>query len=46
MITIACVFSLLILFFSFSCKNTKGHTEKIKETKRVLKNIKKELKHK
>ena len=45
MIIMFCILLLLILFY-LSCKQTKNHTQKIKETKRVLKEIKKALKHK
>lgn len=45
MTIIVCILLLLIIF-CLACKQTKAHTRKIKETKRVLKEIKKELKHK
>lgn len=45
MTIIVYIFLGLILFY-FSCKQTKIHAQKIKETKKVFKKIKKELKHK
>lgn len=45
MTIIVCIFLGLILFY-FSCKQKKAHAQKMKETKKVFKKIKKELKHK
>lgn len=45
MTIIVCIFLSLIIFY-FSCKQTKIHAQKMKETKKVFKKIKKELKHK